>query len=77
MFAKIKEPLTKALAELARVAVLAAIPVLIVSFENGLVDWQLVAVTASVAVLRALDKMLHKLGEQENNERLAKGLTRF
>lgn len=72
-----KDAVLKGLAELARVAVLAVIPVLIVSLESGAINYELLAVTASIAVLRALDKMLHKYGETIENKTLAKGLTRF
>lgn len=72
-----KDAITKALVELARVAVLAAIPVLVASLEAGAVDWRSIAVITAVAVLRALDKLIHKYGETTNNTVLEPGITRF
>lgn len=58
------------LLELGRIGVLAAIPVLIVALESG-VDIKTILILVAVAVLKALDKMLHKSGIAE------KGLARF
>lgn len=72
-----KDAIVKAVVELARVAVLAVIPVLVLSLEAGSVDWRSIGVVAAIAVLRALDKLLHKYGESTSNDTLAGGLTRF
>ena len=65
--------LIEALKEAGRVAVLAVLPIIIDSVAKGVIDWNLVAVTALVAVLRFLDAYLH------NNATagVSGGLTRF
>lgn len=57
--------------ELARVALLAALPLLITSLEAGSVDWNAIGIVTAVAVLRAIDRALHESGVSE------KGITRF
>lgn len=57
--------------ELLRVAVIAVIPVAVVSLENGTVDPRALGVVAVVAVLKALDRMLHETGVAE------RGIVRF
>lgn len=74
---KYKDPIVKGITELARVALLAALPLLILSLESGSIDWRSIGIVSAVAVLRALDKMLHKLGEQTGNAVLTRGLTQF
>lgn len=74
---KYKDPVAKGLTELARIAVLAAIPLVIVSLEAGEIDWRVITVTTTIAVLRALDKMIHKYGEQVESTTLSRGLTQF
>lgn len=69
--------LKEALLEAARLAVLAAIPVLITGLSDGAIDWRLVGVTAVIAALRFVDKLLHELGKETENKLLVKGLTRF
>jgi hypothetical protein len=54
----------EALKELGRVALIAAIPVLIDSLQKGNVDWRTILVVAVVAVLRAVDRYLHKLDSE-------------
>ena len=63
--------------ELGRVALLAAIPVIIVAVETNNFDYRLVGAVAVVAVLKAADKMLHKAGKARKNKRMVKGITRF
>ena len=75
--AKIKQPLIDATAELARVMVLAVIPVLITSLESQTIDWRVIGVVALIAGLRWVDKFLHKFGEANENKVLEAGLTRF
>ncbi len=48
------------LKEFLRVAIIAAIPVLIDGLTAGLVDWRLAGIAAAIAALRALDKFLHE-----------------
>lgn len=68
-----KEALLEAGKELARVVVLAVVPVLITSVELGSIDWKVVGVTALIALLRGIDKYFHLLAP----EGTAGGLTRF
>lgn len=69
--------LEKAGKEFFRVIVLAIIPVLIISIENGIVDWKFIGLVAIVAGLKFIDKLLHEVGKTEGNEKLLTGLTRF
>lgn len=70
-------PLKKAGLEMLRVTVLAIIPVLIMSLENGQVDLKYLGIVAGIAALRAVDKFLHEVGKDEDMSQLIKGLTRF
>ena len=65
--------LTEAVKEFLRIAVLAAIPIIIDGLTAGLVDVRLVAITAAIALLRAIDKFLHETAPTGT----AGGLTRF
>jgi hypothetical protein len=51
-----------ALQELLRVALMAAIPVIIAGVEAGSVDYALVGSLVIVAVLKAVDKFVHANG---------------
>lgn len=59
-----KQALIEAGKELLRVAVLAAIPVISASFNTQTgevsIDWRVVTAVVVVAVLKALDKYVHK-----------------
>lgn len=75
-----KEPFIRATTELARVIVLAIIPV----FMSGISDtgefainYRVVAAIALLAALRWLDKLIHTYGEEEGNKLLSGGITRF
>lgn len=57
--------------ELSRIALVAILPVLIASLENGDVDFKVLGVIAAIAVLKAIDRALHESGLAK------KGLTRF
>ena len=57
--------------ELLRVAVIAVIPVTILAMETKTFDWKAIAIVGAIAVLKALDRMLHETGVAE------RGLTRF
>lgn len=57
--------------ELLRVAVLAAIPVVIISLEQGQVNTEALLIAVGIAVLKAIDRTLHESGMAE------KGITRF
>ena len=66
----------EAIKELARTAILAAIPTLIMFIQNWEIDWRVLAIAIIIPVLRATDKMLHVKGKADNS-RLMNGLTRF
>lgn len=66
-----KETIKQFSLELLRVALVAALPILITSVESGNVDYKIVATVAVVAILKAVDRALHESGVAE------KGLTRF
>jgi hypothetical protein len=61
----VKEPL--------RLLVLAVIPLLVVYFGGLSYEWA----AALVVALRFVDKLLHNLGKEQENELLTRGLTRF
>jgi len=69
--------LQEALIEGLRVSLLAAIPVVIDGLSAGAVDWRLVGISGLIALLRFVDKYLHLLGKETENESLTRGLTRF
>lgn len=74
---KVMEALKEALLEMARVIVLAILPVLVTMIETGQASWRVLFTVAVVAGLRFVDKLLHELGKEQNNESLTLGLTRF
>ncbi len=57
--------------ELGRVAVVAALPILIDSLQKGAVDWRLIGMAIIIAGLKAFDRWLHEKGIAE------KGIVRF
>lgn len=66
-----KMALIEGLKELARTGLLAAIPVVIAGLEVGHVDYRAVGLAAAIAVLRAVDRFLHK------STLPVKGITQF
>jgi hypothetical protein len=68
---------TEAGKELLRVALLAVIPLLIDMLNSGEVNWKALGIVALIAVLRAVDKLLHETGKITKNDNLTLGLTRF
>ena len=71
------KPIIEALKELARIALIAVVPVLIDSLSQGVVNWNVILITGIIAVLRAIDKFLHLEGKLEGNDALTRGLTQF
>lgn len=63
--------------EVARIALLAVLPVAIEQLGNGGVNMKTLAIIAMVAVLRFVDKVLHESGKINENPQLLKGLTQF
>lgn len=78
-----KQAIIEALKELLRVVLIAILPILISSLESGKIDYKIILVTAAIALLRAIDKMLHEWGKDvkkkdfELSKLLQGGLTRF
>lgn len=66
----LKQPAISAGKEMGRVIALAIIPLLIMQLEAGRIEWRALAVVGAIAALRAIDKYLHKAGNE-------KGLTQF
>lgn len=67
--------------ELARVVLLATIPVIMASInaQTGsiTIDWRVVFAVGLLAVLRWLDKLVHLAGKEKDNQTMIKGITRF
>lgn len=53
-------PYIEGLKELARIAIIAVVPILISGLEAGALDWKLILVSAIIAILKAVDKFVHK-----------------
>jgi len=73
----LSKPLIDAIKEFLRIALIAALPMLIVQLESGESSWQSILLVIVIALLKALDEFLHEKGKLEENENLTKGLTRF
>lgn len=77
-----KENIIESLKECGRVIVLAIIPILINALSSGKFDLRIILVTGAIAGLRFIDKLLHNMGkeiEEDTGEESAftKGITRF
>lgn len=58
----------EAVLELSRVALLAAVPLMVTSLEAGeTVEWRIIAVAVSIAVLRSIDRFVHEWNQTEAN----------
>lgn len=77
LIAKYLPALIEGLKEMARVAILAVLPVAIEQLGSGGVDGKTLLIIAGVAVLRFIDKVLHETGKIDENPSLSAGLTRF
>jgi hypothetical protein len=76
------EALKKALLELGRVVIIAVLPIIITSVEQGKIDWKVIGIAAIIATLKGIDKFIHEIGvakEEETGEpsKYITGLTRF
>lgn len=61
-----------------RIALLAAVPIIVAQLESGNgVDLRVVGIAVAIALLKGLDSFLHELGKSTDNKTLEKGLTRF
>lgn len=68
--------------ELLRVILLAVIPITIEGLYSGNIDLKLIGIAASIAGLRAVDKLLHEWGKEietktKTKSKMVRGLTRF
>ena len=70
---KTKDAFVEATLEFGRVVVLATLPILTEAILSGSIDWRIIAVTATVAGLRWVDKFLHTKAPEGKSG----GLTRF
>jgi len=61
------------LKEVLRTSIMALIPVVILSLQEGEVDWRLIGISAAIALLSGVDKWLHKENKGINDN----GLTGF
>ncbi len=52
--------------ELFRVALIAIIPIVTVGLENGNLDWKVVGTAGLIAILKAIDKGVHKSDKKSN-----------
>jgi hypothetical protein len=73
----LQEAICKGATEAARVVLVAVIPLTISMLESNAIDWRLLAVTGAIALLKFIDKALHKYGESVESTTLVKGLVRF
>ena len=69
--------LKEAIKEFGRIVVLAVVPVLIAGLEGSGVSFKTVAIVGALALLRAIDRYLHKVGKEKGSDKLSLGLTRF
>lgn len=67
----------KALQELGRLALIAVLPLLITMLGDGVIDWEALGVVAMVAILKGLDQLVHKYGQETKSGSLEKGIVRF
>lgn len=65
--------MVKVLKEAGRWALVAAIPVVLAYLDALSAEWAI----ALAGVLRLLDKIIHEIGKEIENEELVKGLVRF
>ncbi len=72
-----QKALIEGVKELLRVVVIAVIPVLIMSLDSGEINLKVIGITAAIAALKFIDKVLHEVGKELDNANLTKGLTRF
>ncbi len=71
------QPYVEALKEVARIAILSAIPILIDGISQGKVNWTLVVSAVMISALRGVDKLLHLEGKALGNNTLTRGITQF
>lgn len=68
---KIRKELVESVKEGLRVFLMAVVPLLIVQLESGEFMWRSLALAGAIAVLRFIDKLLHRTKIAE------KGIVRF
>ena len=55
-----KQAIIEGLKELGRIALISAVPIIILSLETATFDYKALFVAVAVAVLKAIDKLIHK-----------------
>jgi len=60
-------PYVEGAKEIARVAMIAVIPIAITGLETNTLDWRVICVTAIIAILKGLDKFVHKNESMKSN----------
>ena len=70
-----KAALWESVKELLRLVLITAIPV-IINWISGQ-PWNPEAITITIIIIRAIDKILHDYGKETGNATLEGGLTRF
>jgi len=70
-------PVIKSVKEFGRIGLIAAVPLVINGLNEGKLDWRIIVVAVAIAVLKAIDKLLHEVGKESKTEGLITGLVRF
>jgi uncharacterized membrane protein len=73
----LQSPIKESVLAFLRIAVIAAIPLLINALSQDKIDARALIVALFIALLKALDEYIHTVGKNEKDESLTKGLTRF
>lgn len=60
-------PYVEGVKEIARVAMIAVIPIAITGLETNTIDWRVICVTAFISILKGLDKFVHKNESMKSN----------
>lgn len=63
-----KNPIVEGAKQLARLAILAAIPVLTISISNSTIDFKQVSIAMAIAALGGLEKLLHEMDKQNGTK---------
>lgn len=71
------KPFIDAIKEFFRIVLLAVIPVAIAQLQNGGIDFKALGIIVAIAVLKAIDELLHEQGKLKEDKNLTLGLTRF
>ena len=72
----LETPIVSAIKEAGRVVIISVIPIVITSLQADKFDWKLIWVTAGIALLRFVDKLIHEQSKVDAEQTL-KGLVPF